>query len=192
MAEGTNNQNQNQNQNPNTSTTQTAAGAGEKTFTQADLDRLVSDRLERERKKYADYDALKAAKAELDKLKEGQMSELDKAKQGLGAAQAKVTELEAKIKAMELSALKARLAAAAGLPSELADRVRGEDEEAIKADIEALKKIIPAKSAGGAGTPAAGAKASDDLQMLYANALKSGNIEEAMIYKKQLFEKIGG
>ncbi|ERL23953.1 capsid assembly scaffolding protein Gp46 family protein [Jonquetella sp. BV3C21] len=186
MAESTNNQNQ------NISTTNTAASAGEKTFTQADVDRVVADRLERERKKYADYDALKAAKAELDKLKEGQMSEHDKAKQGLGAAQAKVTELEAKIKAMELSALKARLAAAAGLPSELADRVRGEDEEAIKADIEALKKIIPAKSAGGAGTPAAGAKASDDLQMLYANALKSGNIEEAMIYKKQLFEKIGG
>ncbi|EEX49269.1 hypothetical protein GCWU000246_00001, partial [Jonquetella anthropi E3_33 E1] len=101
MAESTNNQNQ------NISTTNTAASAGEKTFTQADVDRVVADRLERERKKYADYDALKAAKAELDKLKEGQMSELDKAKQGLGAAQAKVTELEAKIKAMELSALKA-------------------------------------------------------------------------------------
>ena len=189
MSESTQDKNQQQ-ADPTTAVSE--AGKGEKTFTQADIDRLVSDRLERERKKYADYDALKAAKAELDKLKEGQMSELDKAKQGLGAAQAKVTELEAKIKAMELSALKARLAAAAGLPSELADRIRGEDEEAIKADIEALKKIIPAKSAGGAGTPAAGAKASDDLQTLYANALKSGNIEEAMIYKKQLFEKIGG
>lgn len=31
----------------------------EKTFTQADVDRLVKDRLERERRKYADYDDLK-------------------------------------------------------------------------------------------------------------------------------------
>ena len=186
MAESTNNQNQ------NISTTNTAAGAGEKTFTQADLDRLVSDRLERERKKYADYDALKAAKAELDKLKEGQMSELDKAKQGLGAAQAKVTELEAKIKAMELSALKARLAAAAGLPSELADRIRGDDETAIKADIEVLKKVIPQKPAGGSGMPPSSAKTPSDLQALYADAIKGGRIEEAMIYKKQIFDKLGG
>ena len=40
---------------------------------------MIADRLSREQKKYADYDALKAAKEELDKLKDGQKSELEKA-----------------------------------------------------------------------------------------------------------------
>lgn len=48
------------------------------TFTQADIDRIVKDRLERERAKFTDYDALKAAKAELDTLKAAQMSEDEK------------------------------------------------------------------------------------------------------------------
>lgn len=56
MAESTNNQNQ------NISTTNTAASAGERTFTQADVDRVVADRLERERKKYAEFDNYKKAR----------------------------------------------------------------------------------------------------------------------------------
>ncbi|MGI6076178.1 MAG: capsid assembly scaffolding protein Gp46 family protein [Pyramidobacter sp.] len=117
MAEGTNNQN------PNTSTTQTAAGAGEKTFTQADVDRVVADRLERERKKYAEFDNYKKAKEELDALKAGQMSELEKAQAALAKAQKEAKENADKIKALELTALKSRLAAEGGLPAELADRV---------------------------------------------------------------------
>ena len=40
----------------------------ERTFTQADVDRIVADRLKRDREKYADYDVLKekAAKLELN------------------------------------------------------------------------------------------------------------------------------
>lgn len=50
-----------------------------KTFTQAELDRVVSERLARERAKYGDVDSLKAAKAELDELKARNASELDRA-----------------------------------------------------------------------------------------------------------------
>lgn len=151
MAEGTNNQNQNQN--PNTSTTQTAAGAGEKTFTQADVDRMVADRLERERKKYAGFEEYKKAKEELDALKAGQMSELEKAQAALAKAQKEAKENADKIKALELTALKSRLAAEGGLPAELADRIRGEDEAAIKADIETLKLVFKDKGVGGGGVP---------------------------------------
>jgi hypothetical protein len=38
----------------------------EKTFTQAELDAVVKDRLKREREKYADYDAVKAKATKLD------------------------------------------------------------------------------------------------------------------------------
>lgn len=186
MAESTNNQNQ------NISTTNTAASAGEKTFTQADVDRVVADRLERERKKYAEFDNYKKAKEELDALKEGQKTELEKAQTAQSKAEAKAAELEAKIKTLELNALKSKLASEAGLPAELSDRIRGDDETAIKADIEVLKKVIPQKPAGGSGMPPSSAKTPSDLQALYADAIKGGRIEEAMIYKKQIFDKLGG
>jgi hypothetical protein len=47
-------------------------------FTQADLDRIVKERLAREREKYADYKELKAAAAELDQIKEAQLTEQEK------------------------------------------------------------------------------------------------------------------
>lgn len=57
---------------------------GGKTFTQAEVDKLVRDRLTRERGKYADYDDLKARAAEADKGKtqldkiEAQLAEMTK------------------------------------------------------------------------------------------------------------------
>jgi hypothetical protein len=54
-----------------------------KTFTQADLDRIVAERLARESKKYADYDDLKAKAEEAARLQaeqeEATASDLDKA-----------------------------------------------------------------------------------------------------------------
>jgi hypothetical protein len=47
-------------------------------FTQADLDRIVKERLAREKEKYADYNDLKKAAAELDKIKEAQLTEQEK------------------------------------------------------------------------------------------------------------------
>jgi hypothetical protein len=43
--------------------------------------------------------------------------------------------------------LRRDVAAAAGLPAELADRLRGDDEAALKADAEALLALIPKKQA---------------------------------------------
>lgn len=165
-------------------------GTGERTFSQADVDRMIADRLAREQKKYADYSELKKAKEELDQLKQGQLSELEKANAAREKAEAKVKEFEAKVKLMELNALKSRLATEAGIPAELADRIRGEDETSIKADIEELKKIFPQRVAvGGRGAPTANNSPATDLASLYADAIKRGAIEEAMIYKRQMYEK---
>ncbi|MCR5336501.1 MAG: DUF4355 domain-containing protein [Synergistes sp.] len=177
---------------PQGGTTDPAAqntGTGERTFSQADVDRMIADRLSREQKKYADYEDLKKAKEELDSLKEGQKSELEKANAAREKAEAKVKEFEAKVKLMELNALKAKLAAEAGIPAELSDRIRGEDETSVKADIEGLKKLFPPKAAGGSGAPQAGNAPNKDLKTLYGEAIKAGRIEEAMIYKKQMYEQ---
>lgn len=54
----------------------------EKTFTQTELDEIIAQRLERERKKYADYDELKAKLSEYEKAEEerkkAQMSEQER------------------------------------------------------------------------------------------------------------------
>lgn len=65
----------------------TGAGTGQndgqsqnsKTFTQGDVDRIVSDRLTRERDKYRDYDQLKTKASEYDQLKESQATDTEKA-----------------------------------------------------------------------------------------------------------------
>jgi len=136
-----------------------AGGEPGKTFTQADLDRIVGERLAREREKYADYDQLKAASEDLRKLKEAQMSELDKAKAAAAELEAKLKAKDAEIAAFKLEQLRTRLVTEAGLPVALADRVKGTDEATIKADIEELKKLVKPAGAGpvGSGTNPAGA-----------------------------------
>ncbi|MFA6135630.1 MAG: hypothetical protein WC869_16600 [Phycisphaerae bacterium] len=50
----------------------------DKSFSQTDVDRVVKERLERERQKYADYDQLKTAAQRLKELEDGQKSEAQK------------------------------------------------------------------------------------------------------------------
>jgi len=50
-----------------------------RTFTEAELQAIVKDRLARQRRQFGDYDALKTASEELATLKLAQMSELEKA-----------------------------------------------------------------------------------------------------------------
>lgn len=57
----------------------------EKTFTQTELDEIIAKRIERERKKYADYDDLKSKITEYEKQIEekrlAEMSEKERAKE---------------------------------------------------------------------------------------------------------------
>ena len=61
----------------------TESGGGEATYTppatQADLDRIIQDRLARHDKKYADYEDLKTKATEYDKYKESSKTEQQKA-----------------------------------------------------------------------------------------------------------------
>jgi len=63
------------------------AGQGERTFTEAELQAVVRDRLARQRSQFADYDTLKDAAAHWEEHRKAQMTELEK-------AQARITELE--------------------------------------------------------------------------------------------------
>jgi hypothetical protein len=95
------------------------------TFTQADVDRIVADRLKREREatktKYADYDDLKA-KAE-----------------GAKTAEERMAELEKEIATTKHEALKRRVQAAHKISDEDADLfLTGTDEESLTAQAKRL------------------------------------------------------
>jgi hypothetical protein len=69
---------------------------------------------------------------------------------------AKIAELEADVLEKELAMLRVKIAQEAGLPAELADRLQGDDEKALKKDAKALLtvlKVDPEKPGAGLGTP---------------------------------------
>ena len=91
------------------------------TFTQADVDRIVKERVQRERAKYADYDDLKA--------KAGAAT----------TAEERIAALEGEVKASKLEALKRRVQAAHGISDDDADLfLTGSDEESLTAQAKRL------------------------------------------------------
>ena len=81
--------------------TPTEAPAG---FTQADIDRIVQERLNQERKKYADYKDLKAAAEKLKEIEDANKTEVEKAAEAAKEWEAKYAALEAEKKASEIKA----------------------------------------------------------------------------------------
>jgi hypothetical protein len=132
-----------------------------KTFTEDDLNRIVKERLDRERKKYSDYNDLKAAKAKLDALEVAKLDDEGKATKRLKDLEDKIAEKE---KALALKSLhdlkrsKIEQAIADGkleLPKgrtidSLVKRMIGETEEDLDTDIEDLAGLFP-KSKGLSG-----------------------------------------
>ena len=103
-----------------------------KTFTQADLDRIVQERVNRERAKYEGFEELKAKAQKYDEQEEANKTELQK-------AQERATELEAKLKKREhddsIREMKKKVADEMKVP---ADLLTGETEEACKAQAQAM------------------------------------------------------
>lgn len=116
------------------STTGTAAGSDgtegaqeSKTFTQAEVDRIIADRLKRE-----DVKGLKAKAAEYDKLAEAQKTAEQKAAEKQQAAEARASEAEAR-------AIRYQVAAENGISKADADLfLIGTDEDTITAQAKRL------------------------------------------------------
>lgn len=113
---------------------------------QEELDAIIKNRIDRERKanaeKYADYEELKNASANYE-------SNIATLKQALEEANTKIAEhntvvdgLNARISAYEVKETKTRIAKEVGLDMELADRITGTDEDAMRKDAESLANIF--------------------------------------------------
>lgn len=145
---------------------------GGKTFTQADLDRVVKERLERERGKYSDYDDLKAAAKKLKDLETSQLSETEKRDrkiQELESAKAKwEAEAETRERGVAERVIRSEVRMVAGVMgftspddayhlAELAEVQLDNDGnvQGVEAALKKLAKDKPylLKTAGGPGSP---------------------------------------
>lgn len=107
-----------------------AQGDKPQAFTQADVDRIVADRLKREREtvkaKYADYDDLKT--------RAGQAT----------TAEERIAALEREVESSRREALRRRVQAAHGIADEDADLfLTGADEESLTAQAKRLAQRAP-------------------------------------------------
>ena len=127
----------------------------DQTFTQADVDRIVRERVQRERAKYADYDDLKAKAGSATTLEE------------------RVAEIERTARASEERALRAEVANAKGLTPNQAKRLVGATREELEADADELIRDIGAQKQKNNVSPREGnnPKATDDPMRDFARGL---------------------
>ena len=113
--------------------------------TQEQLDKIVKDRLEREREKvrseFSDYDDLKAKAEKLDELEKSGSEELKKA---LAEVDNLKGELQTRDENAKLQKLRKQVAKDTGVPEDL---IQGADEESMKTFAEAVAAFAKKPSA---------------------------------------------
>jgi hypothetical protein len=109
-----------------------------KTFTQTELDAIVTERLQRAQRKAEEQTA--KARTEAERKAQEEQGEYKKLADSL---KAELEQERTRAKALELAGLRRDVAARRNLPAGLVDRLRGETEQEIDADAEALLAALP-------------------------------------------------
>lgn len=138
-----------------------AIGSEGKTFTQADLDRIVEDRLKRERAKYEGFEELKARAARADELEAQNQSELEKTQGKLTKAEQRAADAEAKLLRFEVAQEK-------DVPAKLVPLLTAADKEGLEAQADLILENAkpgeqpPPDFNGGAREPAPAPKSPEE------------------------------
>ena len=106
----------------------------ERTFTQAELNAIVQERVGETKAKYGDYEELKAKAIKYDEQIEAEKSELQKANERADGLQA---ELDAIRTAQQVRTMREDVATAKGVPASL---LTGSTQEECEAQADALVK----------------------------------------------------
>ena len=140
----------------------------EQTFTQAELNKVVKERLAREKERYADYDELKASAQEADAAKKAAEAAAEREK----ALQA---EIEAMKAAEEIRKIRADVSAETGVPVEL---LTMDTKETCKSQAEAILKFArpgyPKLWDGGEARNTTGKKSTREQFAAYATKALGG------------------
>jgi hypothetical protein len=113
---------------------------------------IVQERLDRYKKKYANYDELKQKASKLDELEKAQMSEVERLKTELAEKETLLQEKDTVITGFTLKEMKASKLAAVGVEVEWVDSVSGNTEEEIEASVAKIADRLKAKPPGKTGT----------------------------------------
>ena len=119
------------------------------TFTQEELNKIVSERIKRAQAK---TEELENRVKELEEERAGLLSTIEEnnqlliEKDGLiSAKESEFAELQKVSDEYKASQLKAQIAVRNGLPYDLAERLQGSDEESLQADAERLSAFVKQK-----------------------------------------------
>ena len=144
-------------------TTGTAPTTDVKTYTQVEIDKMITDRLARERKagekNTAELQAeLEALRKEKEERALAELSEIEKAQKAADDAAKKAAELEAALNSERINSLRATIISneAATLPAAYKALITGSDEAAIKESVASAKAAFEADRAAylsGISTP---------------------------------------
>lgn len=144
----------------------------DRTFTQAEMDAVIADRLRRERAKYADYEDLKAKAAKFDEAEEAGKTDLQRAREEAETYRARADALQRDIDARNA---RDKVAAEKGVPASL---LTGTTEEECAAQAEAMLKWrgpaqnYPAVPDGGEVRHSGGGKTRDQFADWFSETLK--------------------
>jgi len=107
--------------------------------TQEQLDQIIGERIKRAEakaaEKYADYDSLKEQIAKLT-------NQITQQTETITGNKTTIEELTSKVHKYETDSVKTAVALEMGLPYQMAGRLAGNNEEEIRADAEAMAKLI--------------------------------------------------
>jgi hypothetical protein len=168
------------------------SGGTTKTFTQAEVDDLVTKRLARETKKFADYSDLKTKASELDALKAANATDLEKAVSTVATETRSAVAREFGEK-LARGTLKAQLVTrmdAKAAEEIIADlnisKYVGDDGEIDEAEItKAVDRHAPARGTGRLDLGQGGRGDGPSLDQQIADAQKAGNFQLAIALKQQ-------
>lgn len=149
--------------------------------TQAELDKILKDRLDRQKetltKQYADYDQLKSRNEELMAENSALQTTVSETSEKVKGFDQEKADLMAKISGFETANLRTQIALKHGLPIDLADRLQGEDEATLTKDAERLsgfmKPINPTPPLADPEGPQGG-----DKNESYRKLIENMNMEE--------------
>lgn len=114
--------------------------------TQEELDRIIGERLKRERqsvaKQYEDYEEVKVKKQELEQKIIELQTMIEEQGKRIGTEQETSKKLQQDLDAKTLEHLKVRIAIENGIPYELATRLTGANEEELLKDAEILRSFV--------------------------------------------------
>ena len=174
-----------------------------KTYTQDQIDQMIKDRLDRERKKYSDYSELKAKAAKADELEKAKLTEDEKrdarikdleAQDAAKALQIKDRDIrEAKRTTIDKLLAEGKVSLPQGTSvSDVLDLVSVNPDETL--DTDRLTRLFPPKPPKQSlGSPSQGGHPapSPSFDEQYMALLKAGKVQDAVMFKNSYFRKSG-